>query len=841
MFYNHLLIAWRNLLRNKVNSIINVGGLAIGLTCVIFIVLYVQDELSFDRGFALSNRIYQVNLDAYFGGQQFNTSYTPPPVALSMRKEFPEIEDYTRLYQVGNVVVHNDLAGGQAGLAFTEKRLWAVDSNFLQVFDYPMLTGDAGSCLKKYHAIVLTESMGRKYFGSQPAIGRSLRLDTYSSPFVVTAVLKDLPANASLQFDLLMPVQDCPPVKQFSWSWIWSQMDAYVVLNKQTAGNAEALSRLQAKFPALVRRDAAKAFARIGQPFDEFIKKGGKWDFYLQPVRDMHLHSADIGTGFSNLGNIKYVYIFSLIAVFVTLLACINFMNLSTARAVRRAKEVGIRKVLGSLKGQMIRQFLVEALLCAVLAALLALGLVALFMGAFDAMADKALVFSDIFRHGLWLLLLLIVGFTGLLAGSYPAFYLTRFKPVEVLKGGGLFVRSVGTQLIRNGLVVFQFTVSIALIICTLVVYRQLQYMENIDLGFNKDNVLIFPNVEKVAATTDQAYAASSAAGGQETLRQELAGIPGIRSASLSSGTPANDNSDFTDFYVPLTSGVTEPLAKDVTLTSFIVDEHYIPALRMKLIAGRNFSRAFNDSASVIVNEATVKHIGWKDALGKRIRYPGKDDVVFTVIGVVKDFNYQSLKNFVTPFALFHTTSRTYQNAGEYIVASTDGAHTPEVLRQAELVWKRFAPGVPFEYSFLDKNYESLYRNEQRMGSVFSTLTILSIIVACLGLFGLSVYTAERRVKEIGIRKVLGASVPSVVRLLSREFFVLVLLSALIAFPLAWWAMNKWLEDFPYRTPISAWIFILAGMTALLVALLTVSTQALKAAIQNPTESLRGE
>jgi len=834
MLKRYFSIAWRNLLRNKTNSLINIGGLAIGLTCVIFITLYVQDEQGYDKGFTMSDRIYQVNLNGNFGGQEFNTSNTPPPVGIDMRATFPEIADHTRIYRMGSEVVRNGEAG-QAGHFFTEKNIWAVDSNFLQVFDYAMREGDPANCLKKFHSIVITEKIAKKYFGKTAVVGQSMTLDEYQAPFVVTAVVKDLPSNVSLQFDMLVPVHDCPPVEHFSWSWVWCQMTTYVVLTPQAAHDPSAIARLESKFPAMVRKDAAHAFDRIGQPFGEFIKKGGRWDFHLQRLTDMHLHSADLGTPLTNLGNIKYVYIFSFIALLVVVLACINFMNLSTAQAARRAKEIGIRKVLGSLRGQMIRQFLSEALLYTGIATLFALLLVFILMTPFNQVAGKSLAFRAIFQHGIWLFILGLFILTGLLAGSYPALYLTSFQPVAVLKGSGLFAKSLSNQLVRNGLVVFQFTISIALIVGTLVVFRQLNFMQTRDLGLNKDNVLIFPNVEKLSDH------GPSLLGKEETLRQQIASIPGVVRAGLSTGTLANDYSGFTDFYLPVKTGVTEPLAKDLTLTSFIADENLVPALHMQIVKGRNFSQHFADSDAVIVNEKTVQTVGWKDPIGKRISYPGGDNKTFRVIGVVKDFNFRSLRTNVEPFALFYPTSKTYNINASFIVAATDAQHTREVLQQAEKKWKEFAPGIPFEYSFLDKNYEALYRSEQRMSNVFAVFTTLSILVACLGLFGLSVYTAERRIREIGIRKILGASTQNLVRLLSKDFLKLVLVSAVIAFPLAWWAMNKWLEDFAYRTSVGAGIFVMAGALATGIALFTVSFQALRAATMNPSKSLKTE
>lgn len=835
MLKSYFTIAWRNLLRNRTNSLINIGGLAIGLTCVIFITLYIQDELRYDKGFRMSDRIYQVTLNANFGGQEFNTSNTPPPVSIDMHTTFPEVESNTRVFRMGNIAVHN-AAPTLSDRLFTEKQLWAVDSNFLKVFDYPMLEGDPATCLNKYHSIVITETMARKYFGKSDAIGGSLVLDTYQSPFEVTGILKDLPSNTSLQFDMLLSTRDCPPVQRFSWSWVWSQMTSYIVLTPQAAKDPRAIQKLESKFPVMVRKDAARAFARIGQPFDEFIKKGGRWDFHLQRLTDIHLHSANMGTPYANLGDIKYVYIFLAIALFVVILACINFMNLSTAQAGRRAKEIGIRKVLGSRKGRLIRQFLAEAFVYTLIATGIALLLVYVLMTPFNTVSGRVLEFQTIFHHGVWLIIVALFLITALLAGSYPAFYLTSFEPVAVLKGGGLFAKSLGNQLVRNGLVVFQFTISIALIVCTLVVFRQLKYVRNMDLGFKKDNVLILPNVEKLTGNYSQALT-----GKEETLRQQLATIPGVTNASLATGTLADDYSGFTDFYQPVPNGVSEPLAKDLSLTSFLTDEHLVPALHLQIIKGRNFSSSFSDSDAVIVNEATVRTVGWKDPLGKTLIYPGDDNKTFHVIGVLKDFNLRSARTTIEPFALFYTTSKTNHLSTSYIMASIDARHTSDILRQAEKIWKGLAPGVPFEYSFLDKDYEALYRNEERMGNIFSIFTTLSILVACLGLFGLSVYTAERRIREIGIRKTLGASVPGLVGLLSKDFLKLVLISALIAFPLAWWAMNKWLQDFPYRTSMGVGVFLSAGLLAVFIALYTVSFQAIRAARMSPSKSLKAE
>jgi putative ABC transport system permease protein len=765
-------------------------------------------------------------MDVMMGGQGGVISNTPPSVGPALQRSFPEIEAYTRFYVMNDEVISND-ANSKTQNHFTEKKFLAVDSNFLQVFDYAIKDGDAKTCLQQPHSIVLTEKTAKKYFGNENPIGKNLILDEYKEPFAVTAVLKDIPSQSTIQFDLLIPTSACPPVKRFSWSWVWLQMNTYVLLNKNVSTDPASIKQLVSKFPEMVKVQAASAFKRVGQPYDEFVKKGNKWNFFLQPLTEVHLYSANIGSQFLyTLGDIKNVYIFSAIAFFIIVLACVNFMNLSTAQAARRAKEIGIRKVLGSEKKQLIKQFLTEAMLYSFISTVIALILVALFLPVFDSVSGKTLNFSSIFHSGIWFFILLLTFITGLLAGSYPAFYLTSFNPVEVLKGG-VFKKSLSNLIVRNGLVVFQFTVSIALIICTIILFQQLQFSQDKDLGLKKDNVIILPNAAKMENKTE------------EILKQQLSSIPGVFHAGIATGLPTLKS--FGDTYIPEASGVQETLAKDIMINSFIVDEEFLPALKIQLLAGRNFSKDFNDSTSVILNETAAKQIGWKEPLGKTMTYPGNNNQRFKVIGVVKDFDVESIRNMMLPFALFHSSSKTYNAGVSYLVASVDPKNTKQILTEMENKWKSLAPSVPFEYTFLDKSFEAMYNDDQRLGEVFGIFTTLSIFVACLGLFGLSVYTAERRKKEIGVRKVLGASVQSVVNLLSKEFVRLVLVAAIIAFPLAWWAMNKWLQDFVYKITIQWWVFAFAALLALLIAILTISFQAIKAAVANPVKSLRTE
>jgi len=826
MFKSYIKIALRNLGRNKVSSIINISGLAIGLACVLLIGMYVKDELSYDRFFKDAGRIYRVNTHEKIGNDEFTAGHTPPPVGLALVNNYPEIESYTRIFKPGDEIVHYVNNGQKSSL--NEKGILAVDSNFLQFFDYQLTEGNRAECLNGPNSVVLTERAAKKYFGTTSAIGKNLVFDQYPAPFTVTAVLKDLPSQSSLQFDVLQSNVGMQAVKHFNWSWIWLQMGTYVKLKPNIASDPAAIQRIEAKFPAMIRVQAATAFKRIGQPFDAFIKKGNKYDLSLQPLADVHLYSANIGSRFINQGDIKYVYIFSAIALFIMLLACVNFMNLATAQSTKRAREVGIRKVLGSERKQLMLQFLAEAFMYTLFAAVIAVIIVTISLPGFNNLSDKSLSLSTFLNLSTWAGLLILILFTAVLAGSYPAFFLTSFKPVTVLKGSGDIKSSLSGFFTRNALVVFQFTVSTVLIICTIIVYKQLLFNQSMDLGFNKENVLIVSNAGRLGKT-------------EESFRQELLRLPQVTSASISTGVPAEQNF-FTDSYIPesTTDNANTP-DKHVDLTSFIVDESFVPTLKLNMASGRNFSKSFADSSSVILNEAAAKEMGWRDPIGKYMTYPGGNNVKFKVVGIVKDFNTQSLHNTISSFALFYTTSKTYDIGVSYVAVRIKPGDYSKAIAGIQSKWKEFMPDNPFEYTFLDAQYDSLYKTDRTIGKVFSVFTFLSLAVACLGLLGLAMYTAERRTKEIGIRKVLGASVENVVAMLSKDFLKLVIIASIIAFPIAWYAMNKWLQDFAYPTAVNWWVLGLAAGITLIIALATVSFQSIKAALMNPVKSLRSE
>jgi putative ABC transport system permease protein len=824
MLKNYFKVAWRNMQRNKLNSFINISGLSIGMACVILIVLYVRDELSYDRFLKGADHIFQVNMTTMNNGVLGTTGgNTAPAVGPALTSTYPEIDSYIRIYRPGDVTVrYQEIA--RTATYFTESQVLAVDSNFLQAFPFPIAQGDRSSCLQQPNSIVISEAIAKKYFGDTHAVGKVLLYDTDKKPFVVTAVVKDVPGQSTVQFDMLVPIRTYAEVKRRSWNWFWLQVNTYVKLRDKVPVDKPAIAALEAKFPIMVKEHA---FLNQQDTYEEFVKKGGRMDYSLMPFLDVHLYAnaMNVPARLTNLGDIKYIYIFSAIALFVIILACVNFINLSTAQSATRAKEVGIRKVMGSAKSQLRLQFLIEALLCSFLATGLALALVSLTLSPFNAIAGKALTFASIFHHQTWVLIAALAVLTGLLAGAYPAFYLTSFNAVTAIKGMKLFKTDFGALFIRNGLVVLQFGVSIALIICTLIVFKQLKYTQEKNLGLNKENVVVLSYTKRL--------------GNQEgAFRQELVKQRYVIDASISSSIPTKGN--FGDDYAPEQTETDSPLIKSLGLSSFMIDDDFIPTLGMQVLQGRGFSREFSDSASVILNETAAEMIGWKNATGKYLDYPGNSQR-FKVIGVVKDFNVTSFRESIEPFALFHTSSNTYNLKTSYISVRLAAGDVNDHLRRMEKVWKSFAPDTPFDYTFLDNDFNALYRSEQRMGAVFGIFTFLSIFVACLGLFGLSVFTAERRKKEIGVRKVLGASIQGIVALLSIDFLRLVLLSAVIAFPIAWLSMHQWLKDFAYRAPVGWSVFLVAGSSAVIIALLTIGFQAIKAAVANPANSLRTE
>ncbi len=824
MIRNYFKIAWRNITRNKVNSFINIAGLAIGLTCVILIALFIKDELNYDQFFDNASSIYRVNIDGKMGDNSFYAGYTPPPAGAALVDNYPEVESYTRLYRPDTDVIEYESAAQKK--LFNENNIYGVDSNFLELLTYPLAKGDRKTCLNDANSVVITPQIAKKYFGDEDPMGKILSYGTEKTQMKVTGVLGDMTnLPASVKFDFLMPIKNYGDVEYFNWSWVWLNVATYVKLSESASKNPNTITHLEEQFPKMLKTQAASAFERIGQPYDKFLEKGNKWDLHLQPLTDIHLRSGDIESSITEQNSIQSLYIFGLIAFFIIVLACVNFMNLATAQSAKRSKEIGIRKVLGSQRKYLIRQFLTEALLFTAIATVLALIFVIITLPLFNQISGKQIYISELLNPQIAILILGLSLLTAFLAGIYPAFYLTSFKPVNILKGN-FDVSGPRSGFIRNGLVVFQFVIAITLVISTIVVYTQLRYTQNRELGYDKENLIILNNAEKLESS-------------EETFRQELMKLPQVKSATISSDMLTR--SSFGDFYVPEAINPDEHIAKDLALGSYLVDNHFIKTLDLKIIKGRGFEDGFSDSRSVIINETAAKQIGWENPIGRTIRYPGGENESYNVVGVLKDFNIESLHSSIVPFALFSKESKSYNTSISFITLKLNSGNPKQTIASIKEKWQSYQPNVPFEYSFLDEDVNAAYIVEQRTAKLFGIFTGLSIFVACLGLFGLVAFIAQKRTKEIGIRKVLGASVTGIVKLLSIDFIKMVIISLVIASPIAWYAMHKWLEDFAFRIDIEWWVFALAGVAALTIALVTVSFQAIRAAIANPVKSLRTE
>lgn len=806
MIKNYLKITLRNLANQQLYTFLNILGLSIGIASCLLILLYVHHELSYDTFHERAERIYRVGLNGKIADQEVFTTNTTPPLAFTAVEEFPEVENATRLYtHWGDQVVR------YGETVISEEDVLMADSTFFEVFSFPLLAGDAVTALVDPTSVVIPEDVAYKYFGDEPPLGKTLLLGSDKTPHTVTGVLEKLPDNSHFHFSMLRSMSAVEYSR--SEGWFNNSFQTYLLLYEGASAES-----LEAKLPGLVEKYVGPEVKQfLGVSLDEFFGQGNQYGYFLQPLLNIHLYS-DLEDELEPNGDITYIYIFAAIGFFILLLACINFMNLATARSANRAKEVGVRKTLGSLRTHLIRQFISESLLLSFIATLLALVAAWLLLSPFNNLAGKEI--SSILFTKPWFILSLLglMMLVGLLAGSYPAFYLSSFRPAEVLKGK--LKSGMKSSGVRNGLVVFQFFVSITLIICTLLVYQQLEYTRTKNLGFEKENVIIIDGVWRLSE------------GQQTTLRQELAEQSSVINASISNNVPPGVNNT--------TIFRKKADEQDILISTYNVDYEHLPAMQIELLEGRNFSRDFpTDTAAVLLNEAAVREFGFDDPLSEEIRYFGGGEygtyLDLKIVGVFKDFNFETLRNNIRPLALM-LTSR-----GGKISVRTAAGDPSSTLATIENLWEKHAPDQPFQYSFLDEDFDALFRAERRLGQVFLVFTSLAILVACLGLLGLASFMAEQRTKEIGIRKVLGASVASVVMLMSKDFTKLVLVSFVLAIPLAYFIMHSWLKGFAFSISIGPSIFILAGAAALLVAWLTVSWQSIKAASADPVKSLRSE
>jgi putative ABC transport system permease protein len=815
MLKNYFKVAIRSLLKRKSFTVINILGLATGMAVCLLIVLFIQDELSYDNFEKNGDNIYRVVLERKYPGRSTSYSMIPLSIGEAIQHEYPEVLQSTRLFDfLGNGYFMVKIGDKN----FEERHVLSADSNFFSVFTAKLLKGNSETALQNPNAAVINETTAKKYFGSvENAMGKTFESDN-AAQFLITGVCKDWPHNSHFTFDILISNATNPFIRQPDYTSFSAH--TYLLLNPHTSPQA-----LEAKLPHIIEKyvagDIEKSF---GVSYQQFQAAGNGYHYYLQPLKKIHLIS-DLEGELRPNGSLRSVYIFSIIAIFILVIACINFINLSTARSVERAKEVGIRKTFGSEKKSLITQFLLESVLVSLLSIVVAALLILVLLPVFNNVSGKELSVTYFMAPAKILMLIAFAVLIGLIAGLYPAFILSSFNPIMVLKGR--FKSNRFGLALRNSLVVFQFAISVILIICTIVVNRQMRYMLGDKLGFKKDHII---EIKRADLLGDKV----------KSFNNELSGISGIETVSNASSFPGQGGFFGIAFQAV---GVKEPM----TGRAVIADDQYAALLDLQLKEGRFFSKDFStDTLAVIVNEKAVQELGLKQAIGARLtttnnnlNAPDGKQYQYTVIGVAKNFNFQSLHQKIEP--LVFVNAEKFKRAQGTTGVRIKGDNFKSTLLSIENSWKHFVPGSPFHYEFLDRSLADQYTTEQTTQRVFTIFSTLTIFIACIGLLALAAYATQLRLREISIRKVLGASVSNIIGMLSRDFLKLIIISALVAFPLAWWAMHQWLENFAYRTEIPWWIFLIAGLIAVLIALFTISFQAIKAAIANPVESLRSE
>ncbi len=809
MLVYHIKLAWRNLLKNRLFSLLNIGGLSAGLAVAMLIGLYVRDELSFDRFHKKSDRIFRVNYDTNIGGQEQSYAVSPAPMGPTFVREYPAVESFCRFRQMGFITIR------KGDEAIEEGSSSYVDSSFFSVFSIPLLEGDPNTALKEPNTMVISEKMAQKYFGATTGVvGRTLRINEYMDRRV-TGVMRNIPAQSHFHYDILFSLNTLNEGN--SDVWLSNNFSTYLLLRP---GASEA--QFPAYFDALMQQyliPQIEQMASISK--DAFAASGDQLHYSLQNIRDIHLHS-DRSAELEANSDIKYIWIFGSIALMVLLLACVNFMNLSTARSLHRAREVGVRKALGSNRSALVRQFLTESMVLTLVSFGLALSVVYMVLPAFNHFSDKNIILS-LRDAPVWAGLGGLALITALVAGSYPAFFLSTFRPLETLKGH-LSAAGKGTGRLRSSLVVFQFCTSVALISCVGVVQQQLAFIQHKKLGWDKEQVVMLRNTWWLQGRTLD-------------FKARLQDIPGVERVSCADyfPTPSPRNSLA---FTPVGKGVS---SETMNSQLWEIDFDYLKVFGMYMQSGRWFDpRLATDSVACVINASAARMFGWADPLGHSIETfidpQLQQKIQVKIIGVMEDFHFESLRETISPIAMI-----IGRGSGTMALRLSPQADMEKTIASVGQLYQNYLPGQPFNYRFLDDEFQQIYASERRIGSILGAFAGFAIFIACLGLFGLAAFMAEQRTKEIGIRKVLGASIGSVVGLLSKDFMKLVLASFIIAFPVAYYFMQQWLADFAYRIDIQWWMFAAAGVAATLVAVLTVGFQSVKAALANPVESLRSE
>ncbi|MGW8121019.1 ABC transporter permease [Roseivirga echinicomitans] len=804
MLENYLKIAFRSLLRDKFFSFLNITGLAIGISCVLLIMTYVNYELSFDKHFENQDQIYRVVIEGRFNGLDFTGSQNPSPAGGAFKAQIPEVEERLRFRNTGDWIVQ------YGEKVFNEDDVVYADETFFKVFSVNLIQGNPEDALSRPNHLVINQSQAKKYFGNEDPMGKVLRLDN-DEDWIVNGVYEDIPDNSHFRFNFILSfiTRDDDYNSQ---EWLSQNYETYLVINR----NAD-LAAVQNKINEIAVKNMGLELQQfLNMSFEEFKAGGNNFEYFLQPLADVHLRSDNYG-GFEPEGDITYVYIFTSIAIFILVIACINFMNLSTARSANRAKEVGIRKVLGSYRSQLIGQFISESILITFIAGLLGLTVAVVALPFFNDFTDRQMILGFLANLPIVIIGSILVGF---LSGLYPAFFLSAFSPAKVLKGNVSTSGKSGG--LRKVLVSFQFFVSILLIIATFSILNQLNFIQNKKLGFERDRVLVIHNAYMLDDNS-------------EAYRNMILQNPEVKQASYSSFLPTSSNRSSTVFF----PDAVVDRDRGKVCQNWRVDDAYIDVFGMKMKQGRFFSKEFGaDSTAVVINETAAKNFGIETLDGQIIGVYGDSEEVldqYNIIGIVEDFNFESLKSKIEPLIM-----RLDESDG-YLSLKLNSSDFKAQVKDAEAKWDEMAPGQPFEYSFLDDRFINMYKAESKLGEIFTVFAVLAIVIACLGLFGLAAFTAQKKTKEVGIRKVLGASIVQLVYLMSKEISVLVLISFVLASALGYWGVNWWMQDFTYRPSINPFIFVLAGLSAFAIALLTMSYQSIKVARANPVNSLRSE
>lgn len=835
MLLNMFTIAWRNAIRHKQFTLLNILGLSIGITASLLIGLYVMNQMSYDNFHEKGDRIYRIHQPMIWSDWTEEFASTGPNLAVALRSDVPEFEEVTRLHAPGQHFISYQTEEGNQ-ISFKESKIFIAEDNFFNVFTFPLLKGNPDQALSNPLSVVITEEMALKYFGDEDPIGKTLKIDEErgaSRSFNVSGVAASIPANSHIQFDMLTSMSSYPHIKRREFQWMWTTFGTYGLVRPGTDMEA-----LETKIQAIPPKWAG--VRALGKTFDEFVE-GKEWTLYMQPIKDTYIYAPTSGIRFGPSGDYTYVQIFSVIGFMILLLSSINFMNLSTARSANRAKEVGIRKTLGSPKAALVKQFILESILFVLVSTVIALVATEVSLSAFNTLANTSLSLSERLSDPSFIILLVsFLLFLGIAAGSYPSFYLSSFNPIQVLKGK--LSTGFKGKSIRNGLVVFQFTITITLIISAMFVQKQLDYASKANLGFDNDNIVQIHNMHLLNDDNKKTF--------QTLLKSNTA----FEAIGLSDAVPPNIWQE--DTYIA--AGQMED--EGTNLNRLRATEEYMDLLDLDFSTGRTFDKNLEtDKYKVILNETAVKELGWgitknysdNSPIGKQLTWAwasGDDIILFEVIGVVKDFNFNSVKFEIGPLMIVHEDNdRMWESGRDYISIKFDNdlvqktSDLSVLLKDIENKLSEINPSVPFEYSWMDQDFEGFFRTEQQMGQVLNVFTAMALSIACLGLFGLAAFSAEQRKKELGVRKILGASVYKLMYVFTAEFTVLIVISLLVASPLAYWFVDSWLSNFPYKTPISPVIFIAAATGSIIVAWSTIGFQSLRAANRNPAEVLRDE